>query len=66
MSYEVATFDVKKRAAEKQAARDKDARQLAAGEISPEDLRRRNAFFGSLPLSKFTMIAIGGKPLRRD
>jgi hypothetical protein len=38
------TFDPKKRAAEKQASRDEDARRLAAGEVTQEELRRENSF----------------------
>lgn len=42
MKYQVSELDSQKRDVEKQAARDEDARQLAAGEISKEDLRHRN------------------------
>lgn len=65
MKYQVSELYGRKREAEKQAARDEDDRQLAAGEISGEDLRRRNSFFRSLTLSNFKMVAIGGKPLSR-
>lgn len=65
MKYQVSELDSQKRDAEKQAARDEDARQLAAGEISGEDLRRRNSFFRPLTLSNFKMVAIGGKPISR-
>lgn len=36
------TYDPKQRAAEKQAARDEDARALANGEVTVEELRQRN------------------------
>lgn len=65
MKYQVSELDSQKRDAEKQAARDEDARQLAAGEISKEDLRHRNSFFRSLTLSNFKMVAIGGKAISR-
>lgn len=60
------TFDPQKRAAEKQASRDEDARQLAAGEITPQELRKRNGFFSALDFRKWVMVAIGGKPIRRQ
>lgn len=65
MSYEIHKLDPKARAAAKQASRDEDARQLAAGEISKEVLKRRNGFFSALDMSKFEMVAIGGKPLKQ-
>lgn len=39
------SFDAKQRAHEKQASRDEDARRLASGEVSPEQLRRENGAF---------------------
>lgn len=60
------TFDPKKRAAAKQASRDEDARKLAAGEITPQELRKRNGFFSALDVRKWVMVAIGGKPIRRQ
>ncbi|MNU45052.1 hypothetical protein D3C71_338900 [compost metagenome] len=65
MKYQVSELDGQKREAEKRASRDEDARQLAAGEISGDDLRHRNSFFRSLDISNFKMVAIGGKPLSR-
>lgn len=63
----VSIFDPEKRAAAKQASRDDDARRLAAGEISKEELRRRNGFFSALfegeRAGQWEMVAIGGKPL---
>lgn len=38
-------FDPEKRAREKQASREEDARALAAGEISPQALARVNGAF---------------------
>lgn len=66
MSYEIKSLDQRARAAAKQASRDEDARRLAAGEISEDELRRNNSFFGSLDMSRFRMVAIGGKPIKRD
>jgi hypothetical protein len=65
MKYQVSEPDGQKREDEKQASRDEDARGLAAGEISEEELRRRNSFFRSLTISNFKMVAIGGKPVSR-
>ncbi len=48
---------------EKQRSRDEDARRLAAGEISEQELKRENNFFAALDMKKFEMVAIGGKQL---
>ncbi len=64
MVYKVFKLHSHKRAAVKQASRDEDARRIASGEISDRELKRENAFFGSLDKSKFKMVAIGGKPLK--
>lgn len=40
-----AYFNSQQRAAEKQAARDRDDQELKEGKISREDLQRRNSFF---------------------
>jgi hypothetical protein len=45
-----ATFDVAARLADKQAARDKDDADLAAGHVSAEELQRRNSFATGLDL----------------
>lgn len=63
MIFDNGTFDPAERARQKQASRDEDARQLAAGEVTPRELRKRNAFLGALDLSRYRMVAIGGKPL---
>ena len=43
-------FDPKKRAEEKQAARDENQRKLDSGEITVEELRRKNGHFSSLAI----------------
>ena len=69
MGYKISSFDPDKRAAAKQAARDEDTRRLAAGEISKEELRRRNGFFSALfegdNTGRWEMAAIGGKDIVR-
>lgn len=40
-------LDVRKRRAEKQASRDEDARRLAAGEVTREELAKENGLFSS-------------------
>jgi hypothetical protein len=45
MAKEPARFDPKDRAREKQRSRDEDARALASGEKSPEQLQRENGHF---------------------
>jgi hypothetical protein len=48
------TFDAEARAAEKQRARDEDARALEEGRISADELRRKNgafAAFSKMPIS---------------
>jgi hypothetical protein len=42
------TYDPAERAAEKQASRDEDARRLAAGEVTREQLARENSPFAGL------------------
>lgn len=44
----VAFYDPAERAAEKQASRDEDARRLAAGEVTPQELARENSPFAGL------------------
>lgn len=64
MADEIGKLDSRKRAAAKQASRDEDARRLAAGEITKEELRAENSFIGSLDMSRFKMVAIGDKPVK--
>jgi hypothetical protein len=59
------TFDWKKRAAEKQASRDRDFERLRNGEVTPEELARENDFFAALDLADFKIVAMGGKPFRK-
>lgn len=49
------------RAREKQAARDRDAHRLAAGEISAAELQRKNNFFASIDFSRARISAVGKK-----
>jgi hypothetical protein len=59
-------LDPKKRAAEKQASRDRDLERLRKGEVTPEELTKENNFFAALDLTKFKIVSIGGRPLRKD
>ena len=52
-------LDPEQRAREKQAARDEDARRLAAGEITVAELAKENGFFAGFDLSKARITAIG-------
>lgn len=53
----IAEFDPVARNAEKEAARVADARGVASGEITPEQLARRNAFVPySIDLSHWKMV----------
>jgi hypothetical protein len=63
MSYLVADLDHDKRALEKQESRERDAARLRDGRVSPADLRRKNSFFSGLSLSRYRMVAIGGKSI---
>jgi hypothetical protein len=63
MSYLVADLDHDKRALEKQESREQDAARLRDGQVSPADLRRENSFFSGLSLSRYRMVAIGGKSI---
>jgi hypothetical protein len=65
MSYAVDILDPKKRAAEKQAARDADEKFLLAGKVSVAELARRNYFFSALPVERFRVVAIGKRRLNR-
>ena len=53
------------RAREKQAARDEDARRLAAGEITAAELAKENDFFASFDLSQARITAIGKRRVGR-
>lgn len=55
-------LDGAKRAAQKQASRDRDAAMLASGQISMEDLRRKNDIFWGVDFSKVRIKSIGGVP----
>jgi hypothetical protein len=58
MRREAEAFDPAERAAEKQASRDDDARALASGAKSREQLRRENSMFSG------AVSIVLGKPLR--
>lgn len=49
-------FDPEQRAREKQASREEDARAVAAGEISPQALARRNGAF-AFPHERMRILA---------
>ena len=51
------------RAKQKQLSRDRDAMLLQSGQITEAELKRRNSFFGALPIKRYRMVAIGGKPV---
>jgi hypothetical protein len=58
-------LDPRKRAAEKQASRDRDLERLRTGKVTPEQLTKENSFFDALDIASFKIEAIGGRPLRR-
>jgi hypothetical protein len=60
MAKEPERFDPKERAREKQRSREDDARALASGEKSPEELQRENGHF-SFPNARVSLR--GSKPL---
>ena len=49
-------FDPRKRAIQKQVARDRDERSLASGKITAAELNRRNGFFSALDYSKVVFL----------
>jgi len=53
------------RAKQKELSRASDAARVEAGEVSLDQLYRENSFFSAVPIKRFKMVAIGGKPLRR-
>ncbi|NTF23587.1 hypothetical protein G6L37_35020 [Agrobacterium rubi] len=63
MSYKIDVLNSNERAREKQKSRDRDQFRLDNGQVSGKELRRENSVFSSLPLHRFRMMAIGGKPL---
>jgi hypothetical protein len=62
MNCKIRYFDPAERAREKQESRDYDIARLRAGEITPEELNRENDFFASIPIEKFKIKSIGGRP----
>jgi hypothetical protein len=63
MPYAIGVLDSGKRARDKQASRERDNARLSSGEVSQNELRQENGFFSSLPLHRFRIAAIGGRPL---
>ncbi len=53
------------RAKQKELSRMRDAARLEAGEVTQDQLHRENRFFSAVPIKRFKIVAIGGKPLRR-
>lgn len=51
------------RAQQKQLSRDQDAQLLQSGQITEAELKRRNSFFSALPVKRYKMVAIGGRPV---
>jgi len=60
MAKELERLDPEERAREKQRSREDDARALASGEKSPEELQRENGHF---VFPKVRVSARGSKPL---
>jgi hypothetical protein len=58
----VLELDQAERQREKQASRDRDARRLASGEVSREQLSRENSFAGGISNTEITHI--GGRPIK--
>ena len=54
-------FDVEERRAEKQRSRDEDARRLAAGEVTREELARENGLFSSPVISNMRVVSRFGR-----
>lgn len=51
------------RSKQKQLSRERDAMLLQSGQITAAELKRKNSFFGALPIKRYKMVAIGGKPV---
>lgn len=64
MSQDGANLKPCARAQQKQLGRDRDAMLLKSGQVSEAELKQRNSFFSALPIKRFKVIAIGGKPVR--
>lgn len=64
MSMDAVILDRSPRAKQKELSRARDAVRLQSGQVSPEQLKHENNFFRSLPIKRYKMVAIGGKPLR--
>lgn len=64
MSKDAADPDRLSRGQQKQLSRDRDAMLLQSGRVSADEMRQRNSFFSALPLKRYKVSAIGGKPVR--
>lgn len=63
MAYRVRKLNGDKRARQKQASRDKDAKRLRSGRVSRLELQAENGFFRGIDLSAFHIVAIGGRSI---
>ena len=57
----VERLDPAKRAAEKQASRERDMELIRSGAMTPEQLRQKNDFFAALDITNFRIASIGGR-----
>jgi hypothetical protein len=55
--YQIA--NLRERALQKQATRDRDAQRIREGAASPQQVRRENHVLGGVDLSSFRMVSIG-------
>ena len=51
------------RAKQKRLSRERDVTLLQSGQITEAELKRRNSFFGAMPIKRFKIVAIGRKPV---
>ena len=63
MSNDPPDSDRLSRAKQKQLSRERDAMLLQSGQITEAELKRRNSFFGALPIKRYKIVAIGRKPV---
>ena len=66
MSRQLAHKKSRDRVREKQESREQDAIALANGSVSSYELRVSNGFFAALPLSRYKVVAIGGKEIAHN
>lgn len=58
---EIIEVDAAELARIKQEARDRDAAELASGQASQSDLRKRNGFLNGFDFSKAKIVSVGEK-----